>query len=103
MGIGEWPVARQATFSLWRDTGAVRDFAYTRGPHAAVITRTRQEGWFGEECFARFVPYASGRLLGRRRPAGRRLSSSRPGLLTTGPFMTGRWPVSRRPPGRPAR
>jgi hypothetical protein len=37
----------------------VRDFAYALGPHAAVIGRTRKEGWFGEECFARFVPYAS--------------------------------------------
>lgn len=59
VGIGEFPVARQATFSLWRDTSAVRGFAYTGAAHAAVITRTRRENWFAEECFARFIPYAS--------------------------------------------
>jgi hypothetical protein len=59
VGVGEWPVARQATFSLWRDTSAVRGFAYTGAAHATVITRTRQEDWFTEECFARFTPYGS--------------------------------------------
>jgi heme-degrading monooxygenase HmoA len=54
LGVGEAPIYRQATFSIWKSIEDVKAFAYTSKEHAEVIKKTRSENWYNEELFARF-------------------------------------------------
>jgi hypothetical protein len=58
LGVGELPVGRLGTFSLWRDLDHALAFA-AAPEHRETIRRTRAERWYREELFARFAPYGS--------------------------------------------
>jgi len=58
-GIGEVPVVQMATFSLWENFDAVKEFAYNSKQHKEAIRRTRKNEWYREELFSRFHPYKS--------------------------------------------
>jgi hypothetical protein len=66
LGIGERPVGRQGTFSLWRTAADLEAFAYGTSEHRDVVRRTPQVRWYREELFARLaVLQVTGSLDGR--------------------------------------
>jgi hypothetical protein len=66
LGIGEVPVGRQGTFSVWRSAADLEAFAYGTPEHRDVVRRTREVGWYREELFARLaVLDVTGSLGGR--------------------------------------
>ncbi|NJB86485.1 hypothetical protein GGR26_002253 [Lewinella marina] len=54
VGIGEYPVFMQATFSVWSSGRAMTEFAYAGDHHRRVVALTRERGWYREELFSRF-------------------------------------------------
>ena len=70
IGVGEAPVGRLATFSLWESMSAARTYAYSMPRHQQVIDETREGDWYAEEMFARFEPYASTGTWDGRDPLG---------------------------------
>ncbi len=54
IGVGEFPLLKQATLSIWKNESSMKAFAYHKNQHAEVIKKTRQNKWYSEELFARF-------------------------------------------------
>jgi spheroidene monooxygenase len=65
-GLGEMPLLRQMTFSIWPDEGAMGRFARRSDAHAAAIRAVRAHGYFSEDLYARLsLLDASGTWNGR--------------------------------------
>lgn len=59
IGLGELPLVRQATFSVWESAKAMQEYAYKDATHREVIKLTHREKWYAEEMFARFQVLSS--------------------------------------------
>jgi hypothetical protein len=70
IGTGEIPFTHPATFSIWRSARDLEAYAYGTRDHREVIRRRRDEGWYSEELFARFIPIASEGAWNGRDPLG---------------------------------
>lgn len=55
-GLGEAPLLRQATFTLWESAAAMDAYART-GAHLEAIRAAGRGRFFSESMFSRFVPY----------------------------------------------
>jgi hypothetical protein len=65
-GLGEAPLLRQATFSVWDSQAHMNAYA-REGPHLAAIRAAQSQGYFSESMFVRFqVLQLTGQFKGRR-------------------------------------
>jgi hypothetical protein len=65
-GLGEAPLLRQATFSVWDSVQAMDNYARS-GAHLLAIRAAHSGGYFSESMFVRFVPLSMhGTWLGRQ-------------------------------------
>ncbi len=65
-GIGELPWIKQATFSVWKNKEAMKNYAYKKRAHQDVIQKTRKENWYSEEMFVRFrILWTNGTVNGK--------------------------------------
>jgi quinol monooxygenase YgiN len=58
-GVGELPLFKMATLSIWRDEASLKEFVYQSKEHKEAISKTKKLKWYKEELFARFKPYKS--------------------------------------------
>jgi hypothetical protein len=64
-GVGEAPILRQATFTIWESQAAMDAYARS-GAHLAAIKSAMQGQYFSESMFVRFQPFdATGTWKGR--------------------------------------
>ncbi len=65
VGLGEAPLLRQATFSLWDETAAMTAYAHS-GAHRSASEGAWSHNWFSEWMFVRFAPLSlQGQWAGR--------------------------------------
>ncbi len=55
VGLGEAPLLRQATFSVWDSVASMDAYAHT-GAHLEAIRASHAGGYFSESMFVRFMP-----------------------------------------------
>ena len=68
VGLGEAPLLRQATFTLWDSPDSMDAYARA-GAHQAAIQAAYQQDFFSESMFVRYVPtHIEGRWKGRDYP-----------------------------------